>query len=172
MAEAKAITDTNIRDLCKKIASNVAHLLVYDNDAIVIYQDLIGHATVEENKELANDPALMETFYRIYGVAYGTTAAIKFYLNNSDTIAELKADLEYYKDKVEQFNTQLETERKTAKCWRDKADELQEKLYKAEEDKEKTISSLETVRKETIELKAKLYDLQNIIAKMEKTSKS
>lgn len=166
------VKEKTIRELCKSVAGNCAHLLDINNDAVTVYQDLIGHATVEENMELANDPALMETFYRIYGVAYGTTAAIKYYLNNSDKILEMKADLDYNKDKIAQLDSQLETERKTVKFWNDKADEYREKLNESKQDMEGTIKALEMVRKENIELKAKLYDLQNIIMEMEKTQKS
>ena len=171
MPKENKVTAQSIRDLCKEIASEAGHLLVCDNDAICIYQDLIGHAAVEENIELANDPALMESFYRIYGVAYGTTAAIKYYLNNSDKILEMKADLDYNKDKIAQLDSQLETERKTVKFWNDKADEYREKLNESKQDMDGTIKALEMVRKENIELKAKLYDLQNTIMEMEKLQK-
>ncbi len=59
MAEVKEKT---IKELCRRVAAT--HMLdKLDDDTVVAYQDLIGHATMEENKELSNDPALMETFY-------------------------------------------------------------------------------------------------------------
>lgn len=167
MAKEK-ISETTIRELCNKIASNCAHLLVCDEDAVVIYQDLIGHATVEENRELANDPALMETFYRIYGVAYGTVAAIKFYMANSDKIAELNSDLDMAKQAAENL-------RDANKKLHEEIAGVNKELNAANGNINGYVRSLDAAHEmldakdqEIIALKAKLYDLQNEIEVMRK----
>lgn len=159
MAKGDKVTEKTIRELCKGVVGGWLPLMANDNEAIVIYQDLIGHATVEENRDLANDPALMETFYRIYGIAYGTVAAIKFYLTNSDKIAAMQADIEYNKDKVKRLETQLETERKTSKFWNDKADEYKDMFEESKCGMEETQKVLNDKDRLIMALKAKLYDL-------------
>ena len=151
------IKEKTIRELVNRVAAS--HVLDVNDGDRVKYQDLIGHATLEENAELANDPALNETFYWIYGAAYGTTAAIKFYLNNSNKIAELQADLEYNKDKVTRLEKDLEEQKQLAKTWEEEVKTESKKLAEARRDMDGTVQALEMVRKENIELKAKLYDL-------------
>lgn len=150
--------EKNIKDLCKRVARD--RRLDLNDEAIVQYQDLIGHATVEENQELANTPELMETFYWIYGAAYGTVAAIKFYLNNSDKIADLQCEKEEYKAKAEKTAKELETARGSIK-------ELEGQLKECKRDMDGTVGQLEEQRRinkvqdeEITRLKAKLYDLQ------------
>lgn len=158
MAKEK-VTETSIRELCNRVASDPGHLLANDTDAITVYQDLIGHATEEENTELCNDPALNETWYRIYGVAYGTTAAIKWYLNHSNQIAEMKCDLEEYMEQLDNSRTMHKNSEERAKFWEDKSEEYKGQLEEAKRDMEGTVKELERRDKEIMELKAKLYDL-------------
>lgn len=160
MAKEK-VSETTIRELCKKIASNCAHLLVCDEDAVVIYQDLIGHATVEENKALANDPALMETFYRIYGVAYGTVAAIKFYMDNSNRVYNMKAELEDYKEEYEKRKDECEGLKERITNLQEIIKDKEAQIVTESRDKDEYIKAIEMLRKENIELKAKLYDMLN-----------
>ena len=158
MAKEK-VTETSIRELCNRVASDPGHLLANDNDAITVYQDLIGHATVEENKALANESALNETFYRIYGVAYGTVAAIKFYMQNSNKVYNLEAELDDYKEELERLRTMHKNSEERAKFWEDKSEEYKGQLEEAKRDMEGTVNELEKRDKEIMELKAKLYDL-------------
>jgi len=109
------VKEKTIKELCRRVAAT--HMLdKLDDDTVVAYQDLIGHATMEENKELSNDSALMETFYWIYGAAYGTVAAIKFYMQNSNKVENIlaerdtyKADYEGLKETKRLLGEQLET---------------------------------------------------------------
>lgn len=168
MAKESKVTEKTIRELCNRVASNSAHLLPNDEEAIVVYQDLIGHATEEENSNLANEPALMETFYRIYGVAYGTVAAIKFYMDHSNRVYNLRAELDDYKEELEEVRTRLKNSEERAKFWEDKSNEYKEELKKKQHDIDETCMTVEMLRKESMELKAKLYDLQSEIEVMRK----
>lgn len=159
MAKENKVTEKTIRELCNRVASNSAHLLPNDEEAIVVYQDLIGHATEVENSNLANEPALMETFYRIYGVAYGTVAAIKFYMDHSDRVYNLRAELEDYKEELEEVRTRLKNSEERAKFWEDKSNEYKEELGKRQHTLDETCMTVEMLRKESMELKAKLYDM-------------
>ena len=150
--------EKTIRDLVKRVARE--RRLDLNDDAIVQYQDLIGHATVEENQELANTPELMETFYWIYGAAYGTVAAIKFYLNNSDKIADLQCEKEEYKAKAEKTAKELETARGSIK-------ELEGQLHETVRDMDGMSREVEDLKSiidddqtEITRLKALLFDLQ------------
>ena len=156
--------ETAIRDMCKKVARN--GLLDVSEKAIVDYQDMIGHATEEENKSLANDPALMESYYRIYGVAYGTIAAIKFYMANSNKVYNMKAELDDYKEELDKVRAMHKSSEERAKFWEDKTEEYKGQLKEAKRDMEGTEKRLQLTEAEVIALKAKLYDLTNDVAEL------
>lgn len=153
------IKEKTIRELVNRVASESGHLLPLNNEAVITYQDLIGHATEEENTELCNDPALNETWYRIYGVAYGTTAAIKWYLNHSNKIAEMQADLEYYKREAEAAKEKIDDAKKAAGVQKANAETLNSQLYECKRDMDGTLKALKAKDDEIIQLKARLYDL-------------
>ena len=160
------VKEKTIRELVNRVARESGHLLDMNDDAVVVYQDLIGHATTEENQELANDPALNETFYRIYGVAYGTTASIKFYLNNSDKVAELQYQREEYKAAFEDKCKELETANERIKAREKEVDklcenieELKGRLAETKRDMEGTLKVLNDKDRLIMALKAKLYDM-------------
>ena len=151
------VKEKTIRDLCKRVAST--HGFDTDNESIVAYQDLIGHATEEENTELCNDPALNETWYRIYGVAYGTCAAIKWYLNHSNKVTEMVADKEYYENEAKAAMKKIDELKKQVEVQKGNAVTLNNQLYEIKRDMEGTVKELASKEKEIIELKAKMYDL-------------
>lgn len=158
--------EQTIRELCKRVARE--RRLDISDEAIVQYQDLIGHATVEENQELSNTPELMETFYWIYGVAYGTVAAIKFYLNNSDKIADIQCDREEYKAKAKQLEDELFVARGSIK-------EFEGQLKETKRDMDGTLQELNRYKniidvkdKEIIRLKAQMFDLMEEIDELRK----
>lgn len=157
--ENSMIKEKTIRELVNRVASESGHLLPLNNEAVITYQDLIGHATEEENTELCNDPALNETWYRIYGVAYGTTAAIKWYLNHSNKIAEMQADLEYYKREAEAAKEKIDDAKKAAGVQKANAETLNSQLYECKRDMDGTLKALKAKDDEIIQLKARLYDL-------------
>lgn len=153
------VKEKTIRELCNRVARESGHLLDLHDESVTVYQDLIGHATEEENTELCNDPALNETWYRIYGVAYGTTAAIKWYLNHSNKIAEMQFDLEEYKAKASKLEEELKDAKERAGAQKANAENLNSQLYECKRDMEGTLKALEEKDKEIVVLKARLYDL-------------
>lgn len=153
------VKEKTIRELCNRVARESGHLLDLHDEAVTAYQDLIGHATEEENTELCNDPAVNETWYRIYGVAYGTTAAIKWYLNHSNKIAEMQCDLEEYKAKAAKLEEELKDAKERAGIQKANAETLNSQLYECKRDMEGTLKALEEKDKEIVVLKARLYDL-------------
>ena len=149
--------EKTIRELCKRVAAT--NSLDTGNDAIIAYQDLIGHATMEENQEISNTPELVESFYKVYGVAYGTCAAIKFYLNNSDKIADMQCDIEEYKAKAEKEHNDLVEARQYIL-------ELEGRVKECKRDMDGTLKQIELLDgaiserdAEIVQLKAKLFDL-------------
>ena len=150
--------EKTIRELVSRVASTGG--FDTDTESIVQYQDIIGHATEEENHELANTPQLMESFYRIYGCAYGTVAAIKFYLDNSDRICNLRTELDAVKGCYENQKNATEVQKERAEDYKAKLEKAEEniKTLEGEVEFQKKINSVNA--DEITRLKAKLYDLQ------------
>lgn len=153
------VKEKTIRELCNRVARESGHILDLHDEAVTEYQDLIGHATEEENTELCNDPALNETWYRIYGVAYGTTAAIKWYLNHSNKIAEMQCDLEEYKAKVEKKTEELKAAHDDSLTQFERAANAENVIKEMKRDMDGTLKALKEKEEEIIQLKARLYDL-------------
>ena len=135
------IKETNIRDLCNRVARESGHLLDLHDEAVTVYQDLIGHATEKENVELCNDPALMETWYRIYGVAYGTCAAIKWYLSHSNKVTEMIADKEYYENEAKVAMEKIDELRKQVGVQKANAETLTSQLYEIKSERKKLLKN-------------------------------
>lgn len=148
-----------IRELCSDVART--GILDITEEKAVMYQDLIGHATEGELGDLSNTPALTESFYRIYGTAYGTVAAIKFYLRYSDYVTSLKEDVEAEKIKTEEARTRNKNLNERVKYWENLAEERKGQLREAKRDMEGTLISLKDKEKEITMLKARMYDLEH-----------
>lgn len=144
-----------IRELTKEVART--GMLDISKEKVVEYQDLIGHTSVEENRELLNS-TLMESYLRIYGVAYGTNAALRYYLNNSEAqldrdrkISGLTKDIEGMCKKV----SELEKENKELHDLNMENIQIIGKLERERDEWELRYHALED---DVIKLKAKLYD--------------
>ena len=162
--------EKTIRELCKRVASTRT-LDKLTPEVIVQYQDLIGHASVEENRELSNTPELTETFYWIYGEAYGTIGAIKFYLENSNYVRNMKEKLEANELDIEDLKAINESIEKRAKYWEDIAVERKGQLEEAKRDMDGTMKRLEDSELVITALKAKIYDLMEEIADLQEQIK-
>lgn len=149
--------EQTIRELCKRVAATGG--LDLDNESIIAYQDLIGNATLEENADISNTPELMESFYRIYGAAYGTVAAIKYYMQSSNRILDMQYELGEYKAILEGKEKIIEEERNLKKDYKNRFDEALRDMEGTEKELMSYKAELEAKNKEIIELKAKLYDL-------------
>ena len=159
--------EKTIRDLCKRVAAT-GMLDKLDNETVVQYQDLIGHATVQENSDIANTPELMESFYRIYGAAYGVTSAIKYYVDHSDKMIDLRYDLGEYKaisekqaDEIKKLNDDL------ARVMNELSEAKQDiKTSLGETEFQKTI--VKVTEEENTRLKAELYDLMKEVEQLKR----
>lgn len=141
------------------------------NEAICEYQDMIGHSSIEQLNELANGPQ-KETFYRVYGVAYGTIAAIKFYCENSKHLAGIIEEHDEARIDAEEQAARME---RTAQQWKEDSErwearyneqfERREEAEKAGcriiDEKSELQKQLEEAQREIVELKVKLFDLMN-----------
>lgn len=129
-----------------------------DEKTVCDYQDMIGHSSEEQLTELANG-AYKESFYRIYGCAYGTIEAIKFFTKHGEKIlamlsenADLKCDLEIAEDNAKKNFDLAEKNRQSWIEEKNRANNAENQIT----EKEKEIASLQD---EIIRLKARLYDL-------------
>ena len=138
-------------ELCKRTKATKG--LDTSIDRVVEYQDMIGHSTENELADLSNSEYKKE-FYWIYSTAYRIEDTINFYVNHSEKIAamvneniDLKDDLEEEKSK----NVELSEKYKTAKNNYDNAFHENAVLK----------TTIEMLKSDIINLKAKLYDLSN-----------
>lgn len=134
------------------------------NEAICEYQDMIGHSSIEQLNDLANGPQ-KETFYRVYGVAYGTIAAIKFYCENSKRLAEI---IEEHDEARLDAEEEAERQKEAAERWEARYNEQFERREEAEkaglriiDEKSELQTQLEEAQREIVELKVKMFDLMN-----------
>lgn len=122
-----------------------------DEKSICDYQDMIGHSTQEQLRELANG-SLKESFYRVYGHSYGTVEAIRFFTQNSNKMYDLllerdglKADLEIANKDIDKYMLESSKNYKAMMQERQEKEQAQDDLKKAQD--------------EIIRLKARLFDL-------------
>lgn len=145
-------------ELVKKVQSESGHILATDEASICEYQDMIGHSSVEDLAELANG-VYKETFYRVYGMAYGTIEAIRFHCQHGEKILEicrrndeLQADVEDLTDTLKRKDEQIARKQETAEKFQQGYEKALADIKAAEERAAKAEA-------ENIALKAKLYDL-------------
>lgn len=145
-----------LRELTNEVART--GMLDVSEEKVLEYQDLIGHASVEENQSLLNS-TLMESYLRIYGVAYGTNAALRYYLQNSDAqrekdvkIASLERDIKARDKRIE------ELEDENTKYLQNISENSN--LYnKLERERGEWEQNYHVLQEEMIKLKARLYDM-------------
>lgn len=121
------------------------------NAAICDYQDMIAHSDEDQLSELANGN-LKESFYRVYGYAFGTVEAIRFHCKHGNKIQDMIYENSELKAEAEDLKAKLKSAQETAENFRE---------YWHDEN-QKTITQKMTIEKqerEIIELKAKLYDM-------------
>lgn len=121
------------------------------------YQDMIGHSSFEQLKELATE--YKESFYRLYCTACGVTETLRFYFENSDAINRLReqvadkdADLDDLRRKLAEAEKVRDhfigEHREAVNGWTTRTAEL------------KTANDeIEELKRQNMELKAKLYDI-------------
>lgn len=141
-------------NLIQKVQATPGHILDTSEAAICEMQDMIGHSTEEDLRDLANNDNTKYQFFRIYGYAYGTVEAIRFFTKHSDKLDriiydrdEALADLADANEKVESLkkeNGRLTVEKGSLER---KVDDMQ--------------AAIDQQAEEIIRLKARLFDLLN-----------
>lgn len=120
-------------------------------EAICEYQDMIAHSHDDQLEELANGN-LKESFYRVYGYAYGTVEAIRFHCRHGKKIMEMIAENDDLKADVEDWKTKAEKAQQAAEKFRVSWEDLSQKAARQEDEIRRQAA-------EIITLKAKLYDM-------------
>lgn len=143
-------------ELLKKTQSS--GMLDISNEAVCEYQDMIAHSNEDQLSELANG-TLKESFYRVYGYAYGTVEAIRFHCKHGDKILDMLHENSELQAEIENLNTVIEGLKEKVKSAHETAENYREYWH---EENQKAITQKMTIDKqerEIIELKAKLYDM-------------
>lgn len=129
-----------------------------DMESVCEYQDMIGHSSIEQLEALANGTC-KESFYRVYGAAYGVIEAIRFHCQHGEKITEiirkndeLNLDLEDLKEDIEKKDALIFAKDQHI-------NELISDIDKKNAEIKKAAARAEKAEQENILLKAKLYDL-------------
>lgn len=140
-----------INELINFINANGGAMIATDVESVCMYQDIIGHSTIEENADASNGEN-KELFYRIYGIAYGTVAAIKFHCQYSNKICELI-------DTKNDFEAALDIKTAEVIQANKKISELIDEKNKLSFELADANNRLKGYENTVKELKVKLYDL-------------
>lgn len=143
-------------ELLKKVQATGG--LDCDTASVCEYQDMIGHSTDDQLRELSNG-TYKSAFYRVYGLAYGTCEAINFYMNHSEKVYNLLLEKDQYKCDFENMQDRLDTAMTETKKNFDTAQKMRDAWEAEKTEKENIKKELEKANEEIIRLKAKLYDL-------------
>ena len=128
-------------------------------EAICDYQDMIGHSSIEQLAELANSDILKEAFYKVYGEAYGTVEAIKFFCKNGQKIQDILATNADQTAEIDRLNFLLTEQKKDTEAQKKAREEIQSEYATLANQNMKQAAEIETLKAQMQELKAKLYDL-------------
>lgn len=129
-----------------------------DEKSICEYQDMIGHSTIEQLKELANSE-YRESFYRVYGYSYGTVETIRFYCKNSKKIEELYEQIDEAQADAEEAKDALKKEQEKTKNFFELADENRQAWEEETKKNRELQTRIAEQDAEITKLKAKLYDM-------------
>lgn len=145
----------NLEELLKEVQATRG--LDTNIEFITHVQDLIGHSTIEELHDLSWQ--YKEIFYRVYDVAEGVEATMRFFAEHSRFSTKLQeqlADAEADRDKYQHL---YKTEKESRDLDLKELQELRGKHNKNLTELVNKQKEVDELRKELITLKAKLYDL-------------
>ena len=149
----------NLKELLQEVKATGGMDL--NTEFICHVQDLIGHSTQEELKDLSLE--YKETFYRVFCEAEGTTETLRYYFFNSNSVnaireelADVKADAEKWESLYNDLhkiheNSQIDLSNRIT--------ELKAELFDAETRADALTLEKENLKAEITRLKVKLYDL-------------
>ena len=129
-----------------------------DEKSVCDYQDMIGHSTDDQLRELANGD-YKHAFYRIYGCAYGTVGAIQFFTQHSDKLDQILRDRDEAICDREDALVKLEKQKEKVAENFLKAQNAIDDLEKEKAARLETEKELQAAQDEIIRLKARLFDL-------------
>lgn len=127
-------------------------------ETVCNYQDMIGHSTVGQLRELATGQH-KEAFYRVYCQACGVIETLRFYFENSEAITAYREQIADQEAEIESLHGRLDTAEEirdhfikehgnACNGWTQRTAELKDAQ-----------DEIKTLKRETIELKARLYDM-------------
>jgi predicted RNase H-like nuclease (RuvC/YqgF family) len=135
-----------------------SHVTDCTTEAICEYQDMIAHSSIEQLEELANG-SYKESFYRLYGIAYGTIEAIRFHCKHSQNIREILETNADQSAEIDRLNFLLTEQKKDTDAQKKACEEIQSEYATLADQNMKQTAEIETLKAQMQELKAKLYDL-------------
>ena len=156
----KTLKEMNLQELVNITAAT--HGLNTDIESITIMQDIIGHTSIDEVANIANGPH-KETFYWIYGECYGTVEAIKYYVNNSETLENRICDRidEAVSEERNKAEKKLQDSKDEYLKMCDSRNEYRRKFAEASGKLDNAELKIADMEAEIIKLKAMLFDLMN-----------
>lgn len=128
-------------------------------EAAIKYQDLIAHASVEANRKLLNSN-YTEAYIRVYAVAYGPVATVKYYLKNEERCSQVFGELEKVKEELKTADTYEKVCEKQIAEKDKEIENLTKIVTELRRDCEGMELNLEEKDMQIIKLKARLYDLE------------
>lgn len=131
-------------------------------DAAIMYQDLIGHETMQSLGDLANGDH-REMFYTVYQIAYGTIDTLKFYAQHSNYCINLRYEKDEAAAQLEIQKSINEAENKDhSRRYNEVCGEVQKatkEIVNLTREADTLKAENERMTAEITALKAKLYDL-------------
>lgn len=147
---------TELVKLLKKVQASGG--LNCDEASICDYQDMIGHSSIEQLKELSNGD-YKEAFYRVYCLAYGVIVTLRFYCQNSTKIENVLRERDGYVCDIEDLQDKLNKAKAESDKNLDLFSKAHEGYIKVCQEKDDIQKALNLANDEIVRLKARLFDL-------------
>lgn len=127
-------------------------------ETVCNYQDMIGHSTVGQLRELATGQH-KETFYRVYCQACGVIETLRFYFENSEAITAYREQIADQEAEIESLHGRLDTAEEIRDHFIEEHGNACREWASASAEIKKRDAEIEALKREAIELKARLYDM-------------
>ena len=127
-------------------------------ETVCNYQDMIGHSTVGQLNELSHGQ-YKEAFYRVYCQACGVIETLRFYFENSEAITAYREQIADHDAEIESLHGRLEESEKVRDHFIKEHRNACREWSNASAEIKKRDAEIEALKRETIELKARLYDM-------------
>lgn len=146
-------------DLVTLLKETQARKILDTNTAAICdYQDMIAHSDVDKLEELSRG-SLKEAFYWVYGAAYGTYEALRFFYTHAEQLEAMRERIADNEAEIEALQARKEEAKKEAAKNMDLAEKNRAAWQETTEDLKQAQKTIEAQAAEIIKLKAKLYDM-------------